>query len=576
MNTFLETGLQEEIIKAIQELGFEKPTPIQAQTIPHLLTSDQDLMGLAQTGTGKTAAFGLPSIQLTDTKNKNTQTLVLAPTRELCLQITKDLEQYSKYINGLHVVPVYGGSSIENQIKALKRGAQIVVATPGRAKDLINRKRLKLNQVERVVLDEADEMLTMGFKEELDAILEATPEHKQTLLFSATMSKEVERITKNYMNNPLKISVAAMNVGVETVEHIYHMVSAKDRYEVLKRIADMNPDIYGIVFCRTRRETKDVANKLMNDGYNADALHGDLSQAQRDEVMKRFRNKQLQLLVATDVAARGIDVNNLTHVINYNLPDSSEYYTHRSGRTGRAGKTGISIAIIHSREGKKIKEIEKISGIKFTKKPVPGGDEICSKQLFALMDKIVKVKVNEKQIAPFLNDIYEKFEHLSREELIQHFVSAEFNRFLAYYKNARDINISADHKENRRDKKNKRNDANLTRLFLNVGKKDKLTPLRLIGIVNNALDSSKAEIGRIDIMNNFSFFDFEQKTVAQLLNSIHTQEFEGKKLSLEIAQEQSGGDKSFSGRKSKKDFKRKRKDKRSGNKRNGKKGRRRN
>src|SRR6056297_1078344 len=367
INTFTESGLHPEILDAIQEMGFEKPTAIQAQTIPFLLNSKQDLIGLAQTGTGKTAAFGLPALHLTDVQNKQTQTLILCPTRELCLQITKDLKNYSTKMSGMNVVPVYGGASIETQIRELKKGAHIVVATPGRAKDLINRKKLKPGNIERLVLDEADEMLSMGFKDDLDAILDATSKEKQTLLFSATMSNEIARITKTYMDNPEKISVTPKNIAAENVSHLYYMVQAKDRYEVLKRIADVNPDIYGIVFCRTRQETKDIARKFMEDGYNADALHGDLSQAQRDEVMHRFRTRQLQMLIATDVAARGIDVTDLTHVINYNLPDDPEAYVHRSGRTGRAGKKGISVSLIHLREKGKLRLIEKVAGVKFTK-----------------------------------------------------------------------------------------------------------------------------------------------------------------------------------------------------------------
>ena len=367
MNTFAETGLQDEILDAVRELGFEKPTPIQAKAIPYVLDSNQDILAFAQTGTGKTAAFGLPAIHLTEVDERTTQTLVLCPTRELCLQITKDMESYAKRVRGLNIVAVYGGASIDKQIKALNRGAHIVVGTPGRTKDLLKRKKLKLENVERVVLDEADEMLTMGFKDDLEAILAKTPDDKQTLLFSATMSKGIMAVTKEYMHDPVKLTVARMNVGAENVQHIYYMVHAKDRYEVLKRIADMNPNIYSIVFCRTRRETKEVANKLMHDGYNADALHGDLSQAQRDEVMGRFRKRHLQILVATDVAARGLDIDDLTHVINFNLPDSAEIYTHRSGRTGRAGKSGISIAIIHTRETRRLREIERLSKITFTK-----------------------------------------------------------------------------------------------------------------------------------------------------------------------------------------------------------------
>ena len=544
MQTFNETGLQEEILHAIQDLGYEKPTPIQAKTISHLLGTEDDLMALAQTGTGKTAAFGLPSLQKINPKSKETQVLILAPTRELALQITADMKTFAKYIKGINIVPVYGGASIENQIKDLRKGAQIVVATPGRAKDLINRGRLKVNSINTLILDEADEMLTMGFKDELDAILAQTPEDKQTLLFSATMSKEVERISKNYMQKPDKISVAAENKGAETVEHIYHMVNAKHRYEVLKRIADMNPDIYGIVFCRTRRETKEVAGKLMSDGYNADAIHGDLSQAQRDEVMKRFRNKQLQLLVATDVAARGLDVNNLTHVINYNLPDQTEYYTHRSGRTGRAGKKGTSIAIIHTREKNKLRDIERISKIKFEQKPVPNGAEICSNQLIALTDKVVNTKVENPQIEPFLEEIYHKFEHLSKEEVIKHFIATEFNRFLEYYKNAKDINVTADQKRDKKSVKERRSSNNFTRLFLNVGKKENLTPLRLIGIINNALDSGNVEIGKIEILKNFSFFEIDSKAADKLASAIQTQNFEGRDLSVEVANAPAGGDKS--------------------------------
>jgi len=456
MNSFTHFGLYPEILQAISELGFENPTPIQSKTIPHLLSTDQDLIASAQTGTGKTAAFGLPSIHLTNIDDKSTQTLVLCPTRELCVQIAKDLGDYSKYMKGINILAVYGGASIQPQIKSLKKGAQIVIGTPGRTKDLIKRKKLKLNNVSRVVLDEADEMLTMGFKEDLEDILATTPQEKQTLLFSATMSKNIISITKKYMSDPLEVSAGKANLGAENVEHIYYMVQAKDRYEVLKRIADINPTIYGIVFCRTRRETKEVANKLMHDGYNADAIHGELSQGQRDEVMGKFRKRQLQILVATDVAARGLDVNDLTHIINYNLPDDSEIYTHRSGRTGRAGKSGVSIAIIHTREIRRLKEIERISGISFSKELVPNGIDICQTRLYTLIDKIKKVEVDVKQIGLFLPEIYEKLSSLDREELIQHFVSTEFNRYLSYYKNARDINISGKHGDSRSGKRGKR------------------------------------------------------------------------------------------------------------------------
>ncbi len=534
--TFAETGLNKELLKAVTDLGFETPTPIQAEAIPRLLETDQDIIAYAQTGTGKTAAFGLPAIQLTDIENKHTQTIILSPTRELCIQITNDLEKYSKYINGLSILAVYGGSDIQKQIRVLRKGAHIVVATPGRAKDLINRRELKLGSVTRVVLDEADEMLTMGFKDDLDAILEQTPQDKQTLLFSATMPEEMIRITRKYMYDPYEIKVAKKNVGTKNVKHVVYMASAKDRYEVLKRIADINLDIYAIVFCRTRRETTSVANKLNQDGYNADALNGDLSQNQRDEVMGRFRKKQLDILVATDVAARGLDIDNLTHVINYNLPDEAEVYTHRSGRTGRAGKTGISVVISHTREARKIREIEKTSGVKFSQELIPTGDEICQVQLYSLIDKVGKIDVDEDQIEPFLPEIFKKFENLSKEDLIKHFVSAEFNRFLTYYKNSKDLNQTATQSRTRQ-----RGGSNFSRLFINIGKKDKLTPARLLGLINEALDSSDMMIGKIDILNNFSFFEIGEALAPELIKTLGEMEFGGRKLSAEISQEKQKG-----------------------------------
>ena len=551
MNYFTESGLHDQILEAVQEMGFEKPTPIQAKTIPHSLASRQDLIALAQTGTGKTAAFGLPAIHLTNTEDKRTQTLVLCPTRELCVQISKDLTAYSKYIKGVGIVPVYGGANIETQIKALNKQAQIVVGTPGRVRDLIKRKKLSLKNIERVILDEADEMLSMGFREELDAILSETPEKKQTSLYSATMSKEIINITSQYMDNPVELSAAGTNKGIKNVDHNYYMVRSKDKYEVLKRIADINPSIYGIVFCRTRRETKEIANKLMQDGYNAEALHGDLSQAQRDTVMDKFRLNHLQLLVATDVAARGLDVNDLTHIINYSLPDDTEGYIHRSGRTGRAGKGGTSTAIIHTREKGKIKEIEKRAGITFTKQLVPSGEEICQKQLYTLIDKMEKVEVDENQIEPFLAEIYKKLEWMSKEELIKHFVSLEFNRFLDYYKNARDINVSeqkireqkkTDTKKRSRKEQRKAGNAALKRMYINVGSKQNLKPPRLIGLINGALDSGSAEIGKIDIMKKFSFFDFDEKYKDQLIKALKGKKFEGTSLYLEVAKEKPGAD----------------------------------
>ena len=454
--SFLNFSLKGELIKAIKELGFNHPTPIQQKVIPHLMSSNQDLIASAQTGTGKTAAFGLPLLDLTNTGDTNVQTLILCPTRELCIQITNDLISYSKYVKMIKILAVYGGAKIQKQISSLKKGPQIVVGTPGRTKDLIRRKKLFIGNIDRLILDEADEMLSMGFKDDLETIINATSKKKQILLFSATMTPKVVAVTKKYMRNSLEIAVARVNRAADNVQHIFYMVQAKDRYEVVKRIADMNPDIYGIVFCRTRRETKEVANKLMNDHYNADTIHGDLSQAERDDVMGRFRKRQLQILVATDVAARGLDVEDLTHVINYNLPDDDEIYIHRSGRTGRAGKKGVSMVIIHGREIRKLKSVERTCGISFTKKDVPNGLDICKERLYALIDKIEKVNVNEEQIEPFLPYIYEKLNWLDRKKLIKHFVSTEFNRYLSYYKNSKDINVEAHEKENSKRKKSNR------------------------------------------------------------------------------------------------------------------------
>ena len=538
MNNFKETQLDSNILKAISEMGFKTPTPIQAKTIPHLMNSNQDLIATAQTGTGKTAAFGLPSIHLTDLKYNDTQTLVLCPTRELCIQIAKDLAKYSKFVAGINILAVYGGSDIKTQIRSLNKGAHIVIGTPGRTKDLIKRKKLNISRITRIILDEADEMLTMGFKDDLEMILSHTPKEKQTLLFSATMSKKVIAITESYMSNPEKIAAAQMNITAENVEHIYYMVNAKDRYEVVKRIADINPNIYGIVFCRTRRETKDIANKLMNDGYNADTLNGDLSQAERDEVMGRFRKRQLQLLVATDVAARGLDVDDLSHIINFNLPDDFEIYVHRSGRTGRAGKKGISIAILHTREMRKIREIEKRTKISFSRKDVPTGMDICKTRLLSLIDKVENVDVDEQQIAQFMPDIYKKLEWLERDELIKHFVSTEFNRYLSYYKNARDINISSNSKnrgKKRRDNPN-RNDRSLTSLsgyYINIGFQSKMNPGRLMGLINECLRSSNAVIGNIEIMKTFSFFEIEKEYEDKLINSFKGKKFAGISIQIE-------------------------------------------
>ncbi|HKJ06161.1 MAG TPA: DEAD/DEAH box helicase, partial [Flavobacteriaceae bacterium] len=515
MQTFKQLGLNANIIKSLDDLGYENPTPIQAQAIPELLTSTADLKAFAQTGTGKTAAFSLPILEQVDLENNNIQAIILSPTRELAVQITKNINEFSTYIKGLKAMTVYGGANIDEQIRKLKKGVHIVVGTPGRTVDLIKRGNLKLNNIKWVVLDEADEMLNMGFKDELDKILAVTPKQKQTMLFSATFPKEVEAIAKNYMNKPTEISAGEKNKGADQVSHQYYVVSDRNRYAALKRIADVNPDIYGIVFCRTRRETQEVADKLIKDGYNADSLHGDLSQGQRDAVMQKFRQKHLQILVATDVAARGLDVDNLTHVINYKLPDQIEGYTHRSGRTGRAGKEGISIAIVTGREKNKLHPIERKIGKKFVKTQIPTGKEICRNQLFKLIDKVHDIEVNDAEINDFLPDIFEKLSGLDRDELIKRFVSLEFNQFLSYYENAPDLNDPEHMKGDARGKK--RNDENMTRFFINIGKRDRLNPARMLGLINEQNIGKNLEVGQIEILDSFSFFevdkDFENETL---------------------------------------------------------------
>lgn len=528
MSQFKELGLRQEIVAALTDLGYEQPTPIQQQAIPQVLGSTNDLKAFAQTGTGKTAAFSLPIIEQINTKSKNTQAIILSPTRELAIQIGKNIEEFSKNINNLSVLTVYGGSDIEKQIRSLKKGVHIVVGTPGRTVDLIKRKKLQLSNIQWVVLDEADEMLNMGFKEDLDKVLEATPNNKQTLLFSATFPKEVHAIAKNYMHKPVEISAGTVNTGSDNVTHEYYLVSERNRYATLKRLADINPDIYGIVFCRTRRETKDVASKLIADGYNADSLHGDLSQAQRDIVMQKFRDKHLQILVATDVAARGLDVDNLTHVINYKLPDQAENYTHRSGRTGRAGNKGISIAIITNGERNKLRPIENKINKKFVAKKVPSGEEICERQLFSLIERIKDVKVNDSQIEGYLDGIYKKLEGIDREELIRRFVSIEFNQFLSYYEDAPDLNADAS-------KERRRNEAeNFTRFYINLGKMDKLNPARLIGFINENLKKRDVEIGQIEILKNFSFFEIDNKFADKVISSFRGTEFEGRGVIVEV------------------------------------------
>ena len=538
MNNFKNLGIEHKLIESISELGFENPTPVQEKAIPLVLNDRSDLIALAQTGTGKTAAFGLPSIQQIDLKNKNIQTIVLCPTRELCIQISKDLISYSKFLKAIKITPVYGGASIENQIKAIRKGTHIIVGTPGRTKDLIKRKVLNFKSVNRVVLDEADEMLSMGFKDDLDFILDTTSENRQTLLFSATMSKEVRSISKRFMNDANEITVEKLNSGSKNVEHHIYNVSSRDKYATLKRISDFNPEIYGIVFCRTRRETKDIASKFINDGYSADAIHGDLSQSQRDDVMSRFRDKTIQMLIATDVAARGLDVNSLTHVINYSLPDDPEVYTHRSGRTGRAGNKGISVVISNSRESRKIKSIENKSQIKFLKMDVPSGKDICSKQLFKLIEKIEKVKVDEKQISPFLPDIYEKLNWLSREDLIKHFVSAEFNRFLDYYKKSRDIKSDNGTDNKSKDfSKSRRRSKDFENLSVNVGRKQGITPIELISLVNRITKSNEIEIGSIDIRQSYTIFEIDNIITKSLIKSSSKLDHNGVDLKVTVSKE---------------------------------------
>ncbi|HNQ69368.1 MAG TPA: DEAD/DEAH box helicase [Bacteroidales bacterium] len=551
IHSFENYGLSEDILAAIKELDFNTPTPIQEKVIPHLLETKQDLVGLAQTGTGKTAAFGLPILQQINYNDNHTQCIIISPTRELCVQIAKDMTNYAKYIPAVRIVAVYGGASIENQIRDLKKGSHIIAGTPGRVLDLIKRKILKIDKISFLVLDEADEMLNMGFKEDIDLILETTPKHKQTLLFSATMPPEIMKIAENYMVNPLEISVGNKNSGAENVEHFYYLVNAKNRYLALKRIADINPDVYGIVFCRTRKETQEIADKLIEDGYNADALHGDLSQSQRDHVMQKFRSGHLQLLVATDVAARGLDVNNLTHIINYNLPDEREVYIHRSGRTGRAGKKGESVSIIHSKELHKIREIEKTLKRPITRKQVPEGKEICMKQLMNMIDKIEKLEDIDNQIHDFLPMILKKLSWIERDELIKRFVSVEFNRFLTYYKNAPDLNINEksdrnDSSTNRREGKRERNSvsANFTKFFLTLGEKDGLTKLKLMDLINSNDSLAGAEIGKIEILAGYTFFEMESAMENLVIKAFNNKRYAGKRLKVEVkndSRRKSGG-----------------------------------
>ena len=506
--TFQELGLRQEILDAVAELGFVSPMPVQEQVIPYMLTHENDLVALAQTGTGKTAAFGLPILNMVNVEQRKIQSLVLAPTRELCIQIANDIKNFASKMRGVKVVPVYGGESIVVQYKQLDVQPQVLVATPGRLIDLINRGKVDLSEVRFLVLDEADEMLNMGFQEDIETILKDVPETRRTLLFSATMPSEIAKISRQYMHDAAEIAVGTRNAGSDNVEHIYYMVRADHRYLALKRIVDMNPDIYGIVFCRTRQETKDVAEKLMKDGYNADALHGDLSQAQRDTVMNKFRIKNLQVLVATDVAARGLDVSDLTHVINYNLPDDVEVYTHRSGRTGRAGKKGVSCVIVHTREGRRLREIERIIKKEFKHMPVPTGMEVCKRQLFHLIDKMERVEVSNEEIDVFMPQIAAKLAYLSKEEIISRFVSLEFNRFAEYYKDAEDINVDVKEGKKGKDKgdgKSKRGQK--VRFKMLYGTKQNATPRSVLGVINDVTQDKSIIIGDIEITNKFTFFD---------------------------------------------------------------------
>ncbi|MBR4378565.1 MAG: DEAD/DEAH box helicase [Prevotella sp.] len=556
--TFEELGIMPEIRNAIEELGFEHPMPIQEAVIPFLIKNEElrmtnpsessepvnvpvnkDLIALAQTGTGKTAAFGLPLLQMVDAKNRTTQAIVLSPTRELCLQITDDLRDFSKYLKGINIVAVYGGTSISDQIRSLRHGAQIIVATPGRLIDLMERGKVHLDEVRHIVLDEADEMLNMGFSDSINAIFEALPEEHQTLLFSATMSKEVEEVAKKYLHNYEEIVVGSRNEGAENVNHIYYMVNAKDKYLALKRIVDYYPRIYGIIFCRTKIETQEIADKLIKEGYNAEALHGDLSQQQRDLTMQKFRQHLTQLLVATDVAARGLDVNDLTHVINYSMPDDTESYTHRSGRTGRAGKKGTSIAIIHSRERHKVRDVEKIIGKTFVAGRIPTAEEICTKQLFRAIDEIEKTDVDDEQIEPFMTEIRRHFEYVDKEEILKKVVSREFGRFLQYYANAPEIEEVVLSKKEKKDKGDRTDwktkkpregvQKGYSKLYINLGRNDRFFPGEVMQFINRNVPG-RQEVGHIDIMPNFCLVEVPSKDAKKVIKALSHAFYHNKKV----------------------------------------------
>jgi ATP-dependent RNA helicase DeaD len=539
MQSFETLGLSGELVEAIRKIGFEQPTPVQQQAIPVLLKGDTDVVALAQTGTGKTAAFGLPLIELIDDFDKTTQALVLAPTRELCLQITNDFETFAKNVKQLNIVSVYGGASISDQIRKVKRGAQIIVATPGRLMDLLSRKVINLKAIKFVILDEADEMLNMGFKEDIDHILSHTPDLKNVWLFSATMPREVRTIANTYMNNPVELTVGERNQGNKSIEHQYIVIDEKDRYLALKRIVDYNLDIFAVIFCRTKLDTQRVAEHLIKDGYNADSLHGDLTQQQRDRVMGNFRSKTLQLLVATDVAARGIDVSNISHVIHMNLPDEMEFYTHRAGRTGRAGKTGISIALIARKEAGKIKQIEKAIGVKFEKKLVPTGIEVCEKRVLHIVHRLREVQMIEEEISGFLPAVYDELKDLSKEEIIKRFTSLEFNHFLDYYRDAPDLN-----KTDRGDRGEKDSAGRYVtgeRLFINLGKMDGLDAGKLLGLICDRSKISKQKVGRIDLKGAYSFFEVEKDFVDTVRDHLHGFEYKGRMVRIEITDSKNEG-----------------------------------
>ena len=545
MKTFEELGVNEAIRSAILELGFEHPMPVQEEVIPYLLGENNDVIALAQTGTGKTAAYGIPVLQKTDATKKATQALILSPTRELCLQIADDLKGFGKYIDGLHVVAVYGGASIITQIHELKHGAQIIVATPGRLIDLMERGVVKLENVRNVVLDEADEMLNMGFSDSINTIFEAVPADRNTLLFSATMSKEIEKIAKSYLTDYKEIVVGSRNEGAESVNHIYYLVNAKDKYLALKRIADFYPHIFAIIFCRTKIETQEVADKLIKDGYNAEALHGDLSQQQRDLTMQKFRQHTVQLLVATDVAARGLDVDDLTHVINYGLPDDVENYTHRSGRTGRAGKKGTSISIIHTREKSKVRNIEKIIGKDFVDGELPSPEEICKKQLYKVMDDIMKTDVDEEQIEPYMKEIDRQFEYIDKEDIIKKMVTITFGRFLDYYKNAPQI-LKPSSKRNERSERAERGasgnrrprkaEAGFRRLFINLGKQDGFYPGEIMQFMNHHIHG-RQEVGHIDLLQRFSYIEVPKADAEKVMRALNGVSYKGREVRCNDADE---------------------------------------